>query len=107
MKPAPLSLQPGSAAAPRKERRQPIMIKADHSHSPMKTGGASANDAPHVFDHSMLRDYDIRGIVGQPLSAADSWARGRAFGILARRRGATAVAAIGRASGRESVCKYS
>lgn len=58
----------------------------------MKTDGTSANDAPHVFDPSMLREYDIRGIVGRTLSAADAWALGRAFGSLARRRGATAVA---------------
>ncbi len=34
---------------------------------------------PHRFDPTILREYDIRGIVGQTLSAADAQAVGRAF----------------------------
>jgi phosphomannomutase len=34
---------------------------------------------PHRFDPTILREYDIRGIVGQTLSAADANAVGRAF----------------------------
>jgi len=58
----------------------------------METRGAAAGDAPHEFDRSLLREYDIRGVVGQTLSAADAWALGRAFGSLARCRGAEAIA---------------
>ena len=58
----------------------------------MDTHGTAAGDAPHDFDSSLLREYDIRGVVGQTLFAADAWALGRAFGSLARRRGAKAIA---------------
>jgi phosphomannomutase len=34
---------------------------------------------PHRFDSTILREYDIRGIVGQTLSAADAYAVGRVF----------------------------
>jgi phosphomannomutase len=34
---------------------------------------------PHRFDPTILREYDIRGIVGETLSAADAQAVGRAF----------------------------
>ena len=34
---------------------------------------------PHRFDPTILREYDIRGIVGQTLSAADARAIGRAY----------------------------
>jgi phosphomannomutase len=34
---------------------------------------------PHRFDPTILREYDIRGVVGQTLSAADAEAIGRAF----------------------------
>ena len=34
---------------------------------------------PHRFDPTILREYDIRGIVGQTLSAADARAVGRTF----------------------------
>ncbi len=47
---------------------------------------------PHVFDATLLREYDLRGIVGQTLSAADAHALGRSFGSIAKRRGATAMA---------------
>ena len=36
----------------------------------------------HVFDPTSLREYDIRGIVGQTLGAADAFAIGRCFGSL-------------------------
>jgi len=55
---------------------------------------ASAFDpqAPHRFDTSVLREYDLRGIVGETISAVDAYALGRAFGSLAVRRGAKAIA---------------
>ena len=36
----------------------------------------------HVFDPTSLREYDIRGIVGQTQGAADAFAIGRCFGSL-------------------------
>jgi phosphomannomutase len=49
----------------------------------------------HDFDPTSLREYDIRGVVGRTLSAADAFAIGRCFGsIVARARGTTT--AIGR-----------
>lgn len=52
----------------------------------------SGRSGPHRFDPTVLREYDIRGIVGKTLAAADAYALGRAFGTLARRRGARAIA---------------
>ncbi len=49
-------------------------------------------DQPHNFAPTFLREYDLRGIVGETLSAADAYALGRAFGSVARRRGAGAIA---------------
>ncbi len=46
----------------------------------------------HVFDPTILREYDIRGIVGQTLHPADARAIGRTFGTLVRRAGGKAVA---------------
>jgi phosphomannomutase len=46
----------------------------------------------HVFDPTILREYDIRGIVGQTLAPADARAIGRTFGTLVRRAGGKAVA---------------
>lgn len=46
----------------------------------------------HVFDASLLREYDIRGVVGKTLSEADARAIGRSFGTLVRRRGGRGVA---------------
>ncbi len=47
-----------------------------------------------------MREYDIRGIVGKTLGAADAYAIGRSFGTLVRRGGGAGVA-VGR-DGRES-----
>ncbi len=46
----------------------------------------------HRFNPTVLREYDVRGIVGKTLSGADARALGRGFGTQARRRGAKAVA---------------
>ena len=46
----------------------------------------------HDFDATVLREYDVRGIVGQTLFPADAYALGRAFGTVVRRRGGRAVA---------------
>ena len=41
----------------------------------------------HSFDPTVLREYDIRGIVGQTLTDKDAYAIGRGFGSLVRRNG--------------------
>jgi phosphomannomutase len=46
----------------------------------------------HSFDPSVLREYDIRGIVGKTLHAADAFAIGRAFGSIVARGGGKTVA---------------
>jgi phosphomannomutase len=48
--------------------------------------------AAHLFDSTVLREYDLRGIVGETITAVDAYALGRAFGSLAKRRGAQAMA---------------
>lgn len=45
----------------------------------------------HVFHPTILREYDIRGIVGETLFAADAEAIGRAFGTLVVRNGGRMV----------------
>jgi phosphomannomutase len=42
---------------------------------------------PHRFDPTILREYDIRGIVGKTLSAADARAVGQAYAILLHEAG--------------------
>ncbi len=46
----------------------------------------------HRFDPTILREYDIRGLVGQTLSAKDARAIGQAFGTLVKRKGGARVA---------------
>ena len=46
----------------------------------------------HSFDRTVLREYDIRGIVGKTLSAADARAVGRGFGTAVVRGGGKRVA---------------
>ena len=46
----------------------------------------------HDFDPTMLREYDIRGIVGKTLHEADAFAIGRCFGTFVARAGGTTVA---------------
>ena len=43
--------------------------------------------ARHRFHPTILREYDIRGIVGETLTAADARALGRAFGTVVLRAG--------------------
>src|SRR3954468_22717685 len=54
----------------------------------------------HRFDPTILREYDIRGIVGETLGEADAEAVGRSFGTILRRAGGKRIA-LGR-DGRES-----
>jgi len=46
----------------------------------------------HQFDPTILREYDIRGIVGETLSEDDARAIGRSFATLLRREGGNKVA---------------
>ena len=46
----------------------------------------------HRFDPTSLREYDIRGIVGQTLHPEDAFAIGRCFGSIVVRGGGTKVA---------------
>ncbi len=46
----------------------------------------------HDFDATSLREYDIRGIVGQTLTEADAFAIGRCFGTIVARNGGKTVA---------------
>ena len=46
----------------------------------------------HSINPSALREYDIRGIVGETLGEADAYAIGRTFGTVVRRSGGSKVA---------------
>jgi phosphomannomutase len=46
----------------------------------------------HEFDRTVLREYDIRGIVGRTLHPADAFAIGRCFGSIVARAGGRTVA---------------
>ncbi len=46
----------------------------------------------HRFDPTVLREYDIRGIVGKTLHEADAFAIGRCFGSIVAGKGGTSVA---------------
>ena len=46
----------------------------------------------HSFDPTTLREYDIRGLVGDTLTDADAYAIGRSFGTIVARAGGTSVA---------------
>lgn len=48
--------------------------------------------AGHQFNSTILREYDIRGIVGETLTAADALALGRTFGSTVRDNGGSTVA---------------
>src|SRR4249919_291110 len=49
----------------------------------------------HTFNRTILREYDVRGIVGQTLHPADAYALGRSYAALAVSEGAKRVA-VGR-----------
>jgi phosphomannomutase len=40
---------------------------------------------PHRFNPTVLREYDVRGVVGETLSKEDAYALGRSFGTVVRR----------------------
>lgn len=47
---------------------------------------------PHIFHATSLREYDIRGIIGETLGAEDAYAIGRSFATLLGRTGGKKVA---------------
>ena len=49
----------------------------------------------HRFDPTILREYDVRGVIGDTLHAADAYALGRAFGTVVAQGGGKRVA-VGR-----------
>src|SRR3954452_25152576 len=49
----------------------------------------------HNFNPTILREYDIRGIVGDTLTEADAYALGRTYAAIAREEGARRIA-VGR-----------
>src|SRR5579864_7078023 len=49
----------------------------------------------HLFSPTILREYDIRGIVGETLGEADAYALGRTYSALAGEEGASRIA-VGR-----------
>ncbi len=49
----------------------------------------------HIFDRTILREYDVRGIVGKTLNEEDAYALGRAYASLALEEGARSIA-VGR-----------
>ncbi|HUK10834.1 MAG TPA: phosphomannomutase/phosphoglucomutase [Stellaceae bacterium] len=55
----------------------------------------SGRPRAHRFDPTILREYDIRGIVGETLGENDAYAIGRAFAVCMRERG-LGRAAVGR-----------
>jgi len=52
---------------------------------------SSAASAQHTFNDTVLREYDIRGIVGDTLTTNDAEALGRAFGTMVIRNGGQKV----------------
>ena len=49
----------------------------------------------HQFNRTILREYDIRGIVGDTLTEADAYALGRTYAAIAKEEGAARIA-VGR-----------
>ena len=49
----------------------------------------------HQFNRTILREYDVRGVVGSTLFPEDAYALGRSYAALATSEGATRVA-VGR-----------
>jgi phosphomannomutase len=52
---------------------------------------ATSGARTHRFNPTVLREYDIRGIVGKTLSPADAYAVGRSFGTVVRAAGGSTV----------------
>jgi phosphomannomutase len=53
---------------------------------------AVADKTRHAFNPTILREYDIRGIVGETLTEEDAWAIGRSFGTILAEAGGKSAA---------------
>ena len=53
---------------------------------------AVADKTRHAFNPTILREYDIRGIVGETLTEDDAWAIGRSFGTILAESGGKSAA---------------
>ena len=60
-------------------------------HPGFHRGGTGRRPPGHSFPPDILREYDVRGIVGETLFPADARALGAAFGALVGREGGSAV----------------
>ena len=78
---------PGNVAAFRKHR-PPTEVTDNRSQSHAMHGCSAKG---HAIDPLILRESDIRGIVGKTLSAADARAIGRAFGTIVKEQGGSRV----------------
>ena len=78
---------PGNVAAFRKHR-PPTEVTDNRSQSHAMHGRSAKG---HAIDPLILRESDIRGIVGKTLSAADARAIGRAFGTIVKEQGGSRV----------------
>jgi phosphomannomutase len=54
-------------------------------------GAALPIEPGHVFHPTILREYDVRGIVGETLLPADARALGRAYATILREAGGQLV----------------
>ena len=50
----------------------------------------------HIFHPSILREYDIRGIVDETLSPVDAWSIGLSFATCLNKRGYKNHVVVGR-----------
>jgi phosphomannomutase len=55
-------------------------------------GFADSDRNSHAFNPTILREYDIRGVVGETLTEADAWAIGRSFGTILAEAGGKSAA---------------
>jgi phosphomannomutase len=68
----------------------PITYSSHHGRAPIPKPVDAPVSPMHRFDPTILREYDIRGVVGETLTVDDADAVGRAFGTVIRRaRGRT------------------
>src|SRR5579875_3437883 len=74
-------------------RRAPKPLTgADPAAAPPGDADGERGMTAHIFKESILREYDIRGIVGETLDGRDARALGRAFGTFVLRGGGRTVA---------------
>src|SRR5215469_5309943 len=96
----------GSIAVTKSASSKPILPSPWHDRSSARRSRNSSSTTRevrsvtrtaegHVFDPTILREYDIRGVVGQTLHEADARAIGRSFASVVAEKGSKQVA-VGR-----------